>query len=398
MSEQDIISIDDLISFILEITHKEQSDNENTTQIQTPDKQVEVKNDVIDIRTLKSIDLNELPDELGSIVESCKDNYYGRYVMKSEINTSLYHSVLLCIDEKFIDLNEDIQKLYIHRLLHVIEVYFTDIFRQNNYRRKGFTKKILLKQVNSYENTNMVIKILSDFMSINILVLDWSDEKVYIYYAEKTFNKHKPSIILVKKENMFYPIVNDTASIFWNNDPLFDTLTCNSKNLHIPQTNCKKPEEKVFLNEREDLSSYYQEIEKVDDKLVEKVDDKLVEKLVEKLDETKKVDVDENKFEQIVNDNTIEESSDDVSDIEDGSDNEDDNSEDNIECSKIFYKNKPKKVDLDSVNNKMKLSQLQKIAKQMKISLYLGKYKNGSFKYKTKQQLCKDINSKIVIS
>ena len=336
-------------------------------------------------------DLNDLPIKLKAYCEPYISDYHRLKVIttfKNEneegeaisLNISLYSSILTCIDKQYINMSQNDKYKYVDEFVSIIKQKFNVLFTIYNYKQLKWIKRNIVNEINNYTNHNIIIQLLADFLHLSIFIFNCNSQIVSVCYTEKQFNIYKPSIFLLLKNNYFEPIVTNDKHLFWTTDPLFDFLTNNKKSeLYILNSHCKEVLDKTF------------EIGLDEIKLEEDEEDK------EHVDTNDNADnkSEHNSFVQEtlgvnIQNNDSGNNSDDNSDV-----NSDVNSDDSASNKNCIFIKKHSKIKNIKVDNKMKLDELQKIAKSLKISLYDGEYKNGSKKPKSKTDLYNEINKQV---
>lgn len=315
-------------------------------------------------------------------------------------NTSLYFSILYCIFNNFETLDSTKQLDCIDKFQIKLsrDLCLYELYEKFNYDSMGWKKQLLINSIREYKNNKMVIRYLADFLFINIFILNIQDDTLYAVYSDENFNVHKLNIFLVYYNELFEPLVYDKNKL-WSHQ-------------HDP---CKK----IFNVDKQLVSQF-------DDNFLENKSSKPLQLGPDNFDKYKtdkyirffkylpkpipndipdyipNDDVNETDFDKATTDNCYKE-------IDDSNISEDINEIINAkplsEPIKLLKDNKQnivssdeqnifcKKVDINDFKNvnKLKLDQLQALAKKYQISI-LDDVK-GKFKNKTKTQLIEALKS-----
>lgn len=278
---------------------------------------------------------------------------------KITISLDLSYSILSVLNNKFLEMDKDIQLKYI---LNFHE-FMISLLKKNNYFKKfGYNKickrKDLENDIRNGINSTYYLRYLSDYFHCNIFIIDFEQERIFIVYPERNFNRFKCNILLSFNDNHYEPLFYDNNGIWEYNNPVIEYILSNYTHLivSIPfSDNNENNDEEIFKLGVEDLNKYI-DIDK-NSKIQDRIDEIIKE---------------ENGYQEITlneeQEFTIENNN---SDIEDNiEDNNEDNNEEEIK-----------------VNNTMKIKELRENAIKLDIDITKGKYKNGNPIYKTKNEL-----------
>jgi hypothetical protein len=334
------ISIDDIIEFI---NNMNKQDEEKDNIINEPEKDISfiipLEKNMIQPILLVSSNINTiLHDYLPNMVHM---GVIKNYVFnKDTYNVSLVASILTCIKDDFMLESISSQQSYINILnLNLINM-INNKYKELNYKKYGFKQQELIEQIKLFSNTKMILRLYSDYFSINIFLINLNADKIYI---PSSYSKHKKSIILwLIGDEFFEPII-------YNKDKIYTTCDIIT---YIIDTN--------------NYTNLFYELDNISDNISDSV---VVKNITNKENEV----IESSELcDKILND---------LSDIE----------KDNIVRPKK-NKNKDNK-DKDNkeikVSDKMKLGELQEIA--IKLNISINTEKNGKSKNKTKSELIKEI-------
>jgi len=365
------ITLDVIVNYVLNINKNKLSDDFYEENQNSEDFYDDENNDLSLIDLDDSKNINSLPEPFYNITSELNSEKIFRIGSKhkslinnKKCNTSLYWSFLNCIIEKFNEKSVEERIELINRLVLkiVYDINTTNIYKNNKYITFGWKKNTLIKNIQTCNLPDMVIKFLSDYFNLNIFILNLKKGIIESSYKEDYLNKFKKNIFLIKINDDYEPILCNNKCLFDYNDLIFNVIISHNKNLVkcINIDYSSRRSIKIFTIGSENLDNYIRE-EYVNENNLENNYDELI-------------DNNENKINNVID---INDSIDTDIDIHNQSED-------------IFYK-KEKEIDnfeIKSINIKMKLKELQDIAKKLKIDIYSNnKTKKGTFKLKTKMIL-----------
>ena len=226
-----------------------------------------------------------------------------------------------------------------------------------NYTKLKWNKKTLKDNINNNIINEMTIRVVCDYLHINILVLNEDTKK--IEYGGGEFIPFKKNIFVYKYENNFYPIFTNKDKFFQFNSDLMKYILKNTDILMLLSLD-------QFSYKEEDLSKYIN-----------------ISKILPE------VNLPSNNLPLQEEISVINKFDDDYSDSEHSTedDTKDDTKDDEIE-GKIEGKEVEEDFDQDIFDKYMKLSlmEIQKEAKKYNIQTKVGT------KLKNKKELCMEIS------
>ncbi len=392
------IILNDLISYVLEICKSYKDDSENIYNISTLKNDLEESHYTI-LKYGEVSTLGDLPKKLKKIFDPFISDAKRVGVLANKgklINISLLYSILYCIKDNFMDLTNGEKVICIDEFNDKMlsDLYSKNLFENYGYKELGWNQKELSNSLIKFKNNIMVIRFLADYLSINIFILSVNEDKIYAVYPEENYNIFKPSILLAFYDEVFEPIVYQDNKIWcYDLEPLKKLINIDKMYIGILNDNFSKDcIEKVFQTGTEDLSTYLSICEGEDI-----VDDKMV---ITEVEGEAEEEVDsENNYGEVCDvdaqsDVYIDDPEETEIDIDTVKDTKD------IFCTKDEIEKK-KAVDkydptiIQEINIRMKLQELQKVAKVFGINIVKGKTKNGKDKFKTKKELYEEMTSMI---
>ena len=153
----------------------------------------------------------------------------GMYTLgEKNNNISLLASILFCLDEDFITLDNAEQEFYIKTLNKKI---ISDIVNRN-FKIKNISKQMLITNLKNKKASNELdIYIYASYFNVNIFTFDFLTKNIVLYYKEEEYNIYKKNIFLSKYENLFNPLVykNNNGSVFKYNSSILEDILYSSK-------------------------------------------------------------------------------------------------------------------------------------------------------------------------
>jgi hypothetical protein len=382
----------------------------------------------------ESSNITDLPKNLKSMFDPFIKNI-SRYGIKSEdaiSNKSLISSVLYCIWNNFLDLEED-EKIQLTSKLNkklIGDVVNGDLFDEYGYKKQGWIKKELRESITNYRNNKMVLQVLSDYLHINIFLLNVSEDKLYAIYSEELFNMFKMNLFITHNDGHFEPLCYNNNKLWrFDDEPLKKLINVEKQKINVMNVDFKSAgEERVFQVGSEDLDKYMDNDEENDEEnkiVISKDGDKENEE--NNYDElfTNSENAESSHHENVyIND--PEETEIDVESVKNDKDifctqkyieekkskskpskknkrkpsksKPSKKSKSKSDKSESKSKSKSKKAkpdysDLDNINTRMVVGDLRKLAEKYKIDVENGITKTGKTKYKTKQELYDELVS-----
>lgn len=390
------ITLNYLIKYVLDLKKNEIDDteDENMYALST------VKNELNDtaFNTLKYGETKSAGDFSKNIKKIFNPyisdmNRIGVIVTKGkDQNISLIYSILYCIQDNFVELSCSEKITCVEELNKYLEdeLYSDNLFKKFNYRKLGWKKNELTSAIRDYKNNVMILQYISQLLCINIFLLNINDDKIYSIYPEEQYNVFKPSIMLTFFDGKFEPMIYKNNKIWkYCYDPLKKLINIDKNSISILNIDFSKdPVNKVFQIGIDDLSQYLNDNntnnnDNNDDKSNDKNNDKNNDN--NKNDNDEELNSENNYGELYVTENEKNEIF--INDQEDTEyEIETAKNEEDIFCKK-FSENSNSENLIQEISLRMKLKELQSLAKKFNINLVKGKTNKGKDKFKTKKEL-----------
>jgi len=349
------ITLDDLISYILDLTNNnDDSDNESTESEQD---EVEI------LGQWETHNLKNFSENLRRYIEPYEDEHFRCGILTHKTNNiSLYYSIQYCLNDEFLNYSDRDKLLFLSELNNKLCNDLASFYKIRNYKSHGWSKKKITEHMTSYNNENIVLLLFADYFNVNLLIFDHDKDVLFAVYPEQEYNVYKPTILLSLLNEIYEPIVNDNKRYYSYCDDIIQMIIDNNSNMIEPLkfNKGKKSEGKEFTVGYENLDNHLEEKKEEPELIVD----------------TEKNHYDDDVSSEISDDEELV-----ITEVDDVSTSEG-----------IFCKIEKETL---SVNERMKLPQLQNIAKEFNISIIGGKTKTGKDKMKTKSQLCVEINGNI---
>ena len=172
-------------------------------------------------------DINKFTDLFEDKVER-----YGIIQSSKKKNISFLSSLLLLIDDEYINLSIKDQIIYVNILKKKIlsEVTQKDLFNEIKLKGNGWNKKTLLQLLKEDEINNNYIYYLACYFNINIFIFNLESETINPFYNDEELNKYKVNIFISKFEDIYEPIfyINGLKQFSYNNH-IFEKVITSDK-------------------------------------------------------------------------------------------------------------------------------------------------------------------------
>ena len=419
------ITINKIISYTLSCSNKDNTRNNYDVIAKIPNTL-----EKLSFRILKykdSRDIGDFPEHIKGIFNPFINDIKRYGVIKyknnkNKDNISLFYSILFCINVNFAQMeqHEKESKIYEFRNKILKDIYGKDLYKKYKYKNIGWSMDDIRYLLKNFKNDWKMLRLLSDFLNINIFLLDIGLDSIYSIYSEEKFNKFKENVFIVCYNEVFEPLVYlDNKLWNLNMKPFKKLINVNSSLITSHSADYSQPLLKVggkasgpmkkkFQIDTEDLEIYLKKYNLIDnnnnnnkdslkDDNFEEVgaeSEVYHDKIKEKSEKNISITLPNNAKDIFHKRNNTDNSS----DSDDSSDSDSDDSSESKPKHKPKTKNKSRTKhktnrksvdysDIESINMRMKLKEIQNIAKKYGITIENGRSKNGRMKYKTKSSL-----------
>lgn len=155
------------------------------------------------------------------------ENNFFRYGIYNKKNMSFFSSILTLLDDKFLTFDDEEVFNYCEKFIHEIR---TKIFEKGfkfEFKNK-FSKDILRDRADSLKlDDGILIQLIVQILSINIIIFNFEDEKIYTLFEGDFMDPWKNTLLLALKDNIWEPIFSDKKKFSFNDSILKNILTQN---------------------------------------------------------------------------------------------------------------------------------------------------------------------------
>ncbi|QKF93761.1 hypothetical protein QKU48_gp0303 [Fadolivirus algeromassiliense] len=368
-----------LISYILSFTTE---DVNNDVMNMVFPSQIK-SNDEFNFSCLKfgeSKNINDFPEKMKTIFDPFIKDFirYGiKKTFDNDNNLSFYYSVLSLLVNNFDKLPTKDQFNYITKLRDKLIIYMSndEIFKQQEYTNMGWIKKDLMNSLIKFKINKIIVKIVADYFNINIFVLNIMEDRIYVSSDNETYDMFRPNIFLAFNNDTFEPLIySDSGLLDYNSGPVKKLITVDKNYVNIMNANLKDDKILQFTITLSNINKYIKD----DSRKNNKIDSESTpQEIIEEKENTDVSDEIENNYGEIIPDESDANAY--IKDIE-----ENNNSKQITPATQLVFKISPK----------MKLEELQEVAKKLNITLEkeTKKGKTVISKQKTKGELIDEIN------
>ena len=255
------VSLPKLISYILSFTTDESNkdilENIFTKQIKS--------NDEFNFTCLnfgESKNINDLPEKLKNIFDPyLKDfiRYGSRKSFENNTNLSMYFSILSQIIKNYYDLPQVDQLNYINKLRDklIMFVSMSNIMSKQGYDKMGWVKKDITNSLIQFKTNKLVLKIIADYLNLNIFIFNIIEDKIYVVSDNDSFDMFRLNIFLVFNDDVFEPLVYSNSNMLdYNTSPINKLITVDKSFIIIMDTYLIEHTPFQFNIKLSDLSKY----------------------------------------------------------------------------------------------------------------------------------------------
>lgn len=151
---------------------------------------------------------NDLPPKLRSYYDPFIKDFIRHGSSQTQLsneNVTLYYSVLNACIPKFLSYTEMQQIEYIKSLREKLIAYVSnvDVFKRNNYEKLKWNKKTIVQSLVQFKVTKLTLKILADFFSVNIFILNILEDKLYVVSGNDYFDMFRYNIFVTLNNSTF---------------------------------------------------------------------------------------------------------------------------------------------------------------------------------------------------
>lgn len=170
------------------------------------------------------ISSNFFPEKFKLLFQN-EHNFFRYGVYNKKI--SFLSSILTLLEDKFLTLDESETLNYCEKFIHEIR---TKIFEKGfkfEFKNK-FSKDILRDRIDSLKfDDGILVQLIVQILSINIIIFNFNDEKIYTLFEGDFLDPWKNTLILAYKDTIWEPIFSKKKKFSFNDSFLKDILTQN---------------------------------------------------------------------------------------------------------------------------------------------------------------------------
>lgn len=238
------VTLPKLLSFVLSLTTDTTGDNNAlefvfNNQVKSND---EFKFNCLKVGESKNI--NDFPEKLKTIFDPFIKEFI-RYGSRSSFETlednnlSLYYSISSCIIKDFRILPSTEQLTFMNKLREKIIIFLTneETFKNCDYEKLGWVKKDIINSFVQYKTNKPVLKVIADYLNINIFILNIIEDKIYVVSENDSYDMFRSSIFLAFNEDVFEPLLYlDNLALDYLTAPVKKLVTVDKNLLLIMNT------------------------------------------------------------------------------------------------------------------------------------------------------------------
>lgn len=374
------VTFSKLISYILTFTSNNVNenilDNVFASQLKSND---EFK--FVNLKVGETKNINDFPEKLKSLFDPFIKNLNrcsSKKNLGNDINLTLYFSILKLLIKEFEILSTTDQMNYITKLRDKLVIFISndETLKLYEYDKLGWTKKNIMNSLAQFKSNKIILKIIADFFNLNIFVLNITEDKIYVMSEKDYYDLFRLNMFLVFNNDVFEPLIYDNNNLLDYNSSLMKKLITVDKNfINLMEINIKDNVALTFNVKLDNIVRYQKEEIIISNKIdiVANNKNSLENKINSNINNEEVEMV--NGYGEIIP--TESDANTYIEDIEKSNNS-------NPKSSQLVFK----------ISSKMKLDELQSIAKKLNISLEkepdsTKKYKKNT---KTKGELIEEIN------
>jgi hypothetical protein len=143
----------------------------------------------------------------------------------NKYNISLLVSILTCIVPDFITKPINTQQEYACQLTNNLIKYVNINYRTNNYKIFGFNQTALISQLSQYLNTKIILRILSDYLSVNLYLININQTSILV--PNKIDGMKQNILLLLLEDEFIEPVIFMQCKLHPHNNIIFGHIANN---------------------------------------------------------------------------------------------------------------------------------------------------------------------------
>lgn len=265
MFSKKLVTLPKLISYILSFTtenaNKDVLENVFPTSIKSND---EFKFACLKYGETKNI--NDFPEKLKSIFDPYIKNFIrcgSRKTFDSDANLSLYYSILNHIVNDFHKLSLKDQLNYITKLRDKLIIFAStpEIMQSQEYDKLGWIKKDLMNSLVQFKTNKLVIKLIADYLNLNIFILNVVEDKMYVISENDFYDMFRSNMFLVFNDDIFESLVySNTKLLDYNSGPIKKLVTVDKNLIILMDSNLSEHNPIIFNVKLSNINKYIKQL------------------------------------------------------------------------------------------------------------------------------------------
>jgi hypothetical protein len=240
MSGTQELTLNMITSYIVDIGEKKKQIAKEESQTNKDNDTVEDNDDIFD----SQLPLNHLM-ELKSATPNLTD-LFGEYFSKMQkvyvrprltqagvtIDISLYSSILALIYPDSLKFTSEQINVSILSIISSLTKEYVDgaLFTIFKYSKLKIRKNDLFTHIKNCDDTHALILHLSNVFFLNIFLLDFDTDSLIVYYHEESYDPYKNSVMLMKDDGTYKPILYDSLGLIKADNRFLTDLLENNDN------------------------------------------------------------------------------------------------------------------------------------------------------------------------
>jgi len=169
-----------------------------------------ILNDTSSVINYNFNEIIDIPNKLDDIFDNQLGSNYYLYGVNKE--NSFLISLLYIFSKEFKMKTQDKQLIFSKELQELLIFELPTYFKKYKYSSFGFKMTSIIENINSNNVDEGVLRYIYDYYKVNIVVLDYNNDK-YLTGTDYNDNYNEKNIIIIKNENIYLPLVNMFGSM-----------------------------------------------------------------------------------------------------------------------------------------------------------------------------------------
>lgn len=170
-------------------------------------------------------------------------------------NISLYMAILTCIKHNFRELEQNEQQNYVKQLNYNILTFVNNKFSDFKYKDFGWNKNEVMDNIRKMQINNTILKVLTDYLHLNIFIIDTDNDKITI--SDKISQFRKSIILFCINRTNYEPLIYKSELCYLSDTQIVAELNANNNMINKM---FEVDNDKYMSNELEKYLSHQKEI------------------------------------------------------------------------------------------------------------------------------------------